>query len=322
MRFDWIDTLPFWPDQISDHAATVDTIMVAFSFVMVLFVAPIFVLMAFFAFKYRRGSKADRMGRPRSLPWLEATWALVPLVVMMVFFYQAARAYFDMHDEMENALRIEVIGKQWMWKTQHPNGKRQINQLNVPVGVPVVLNMISQDVIHSMYLPALRIKQDVLPHRYTKLRFVATETGTFHLTCAEYCGTLHSRMGGSLVVMEREAYDAWVEEAPDAVAPVERGRRLFTEAGCRGCHAEDAPVEAPLLDGLYGSAVPLAGGGSVEADDNYLRTAILRPNAHVVAGFDPIMPSFRQQLDEAQILDLIAYIQALPTGGREQGEGR
>lgn len=311
MIFEWIDDLPFWPDQISTHAAQVDTIMVAFSIVMVLFVAPVFILMAWFAYKYRRGSPPSRMGRPRSSPWLETAWALIPLVVMLFFFYQAAVAYFEMHDPQQDPLRIDVIGKQWMWKTQHPNGKRQINQLNVPVNTPVTLSMISQDVIHSMYLPALRIKQDVLPDRYTTLNFVAEETGRFHLTCAEYCGTLHSRMGGTLVVMEKDDYEAWLRDRIEYAFPVQQGRTLFREKGCIGCHGVDAATEAPMLDGVYGRMVPLAGGGAVEADATYLRTSMLRPNAHVVAGFDPIMPSYEGQLSEEEILDLIAYIRSL-----------
>lgn len=311
MTWEWIAAIPFWPTQLSDHAARVDTVLVAFTLVMIAFVLPVFVGMTWFAIKYRRGSKADRRGRPRGSLTLEAAWALIPLAVMLFFFYQAAEAYFGLYEDDPDALQVDAIGKQWMWKFQHPTGKRQINQLNVPVDTPVEITMISQDVIHSLFLPALRIKHDVLPDRYTTLRFQAREAGVFHLTCAEYCGTAHYAMGGELVVMEKDAYAAWVRSEDDFTDPVAAGRRLFTEQGCKGCHGDTAMARAPSLDTVWGQPVALADGGTVVADEDYLRRSILLPNAQVVAGYDPIMPAYEDQLSEEQVRHLIAYIKTL-----------
>ncbi|HZD52865.1 MAG TPA: cytochrome c oxidase subunit II [Woeseiaceae bacterium] len=215
---EWLGRLSFWPEQVSKHAVSVDNVLIAFTLVMVMFTAPVFIAMTWFAIRYRKGSPASRAGRPRGSPWVETAWAAVPLAVMAVFFVRSANSYIDLNVDARDALQIDVIAKQWMWKFRHPTGRRQINQLNVPVDTPVELTMTSQDVIHSLFLPALRIKQDVLPGRKTRLRFVAKRTGTFHLTCAEYCGTLHSRMGGSLVVMTRANYEVWARgEAPPVV---------------------------------------------------------------------------------------------------------
>lgn len=321
MTWDWISAIPFWPTQLSDHAARIDTILVAFVLVTIAFVLPVFIGMTWFAIKYRRGSKADRTGRPSGNVLVETSWALIPLAIMLFFFYQAAVAYFGLYDDDPDALQVDAVGKQWMWKFQHATGKRQINQLNVPVDTPVEITMISQDVIHSLFLPALRIKHDVLPDRYTHLRFTASQTGTYHLTCAEYCGTAHARMGGTLVVMEKAAYRDWVRRPDTFTDPVAAGRRLFADKGCRGCHGAEgaAAGRAPSLDNLWGTPVALADGGVVEADEDYLRRSMVRPNAQVVAGYDPIMPSFQGQLSEEEVRHLIAYIQTLTD---ERGRSR
>lgn len=237
---------------------------------------------------------------------------------MTIFFVRAAESYIDLNVDKPGALQIDVVAKQWMWKTQHPSGRRQINQLNVPVDTPVELTMISQDVIHSMFLPALRIKQDVLPGRYTKLRFMARRTGDYHLTCAEYCGTLHSRMGGTLVVMEKAAYQSWAQRAPLGVTAVEQGRRLFADLQCASCHGPGAPVAAPELGGSPDRAVRLSDGETVQADDTYLRDSILRPDHQVVAGFESTMPSYSQELGETQLRTLIAYLRSLPRRERHE----
>lgn len=311
MTFDWLEDVPFWPERISQHAAQVDTILVGFAAVLVLLAAPVFVAIVWFAIKYRRGSPASRRGRPYGSPWLEIGWAAIPLAILVFFFVQAARSYFTLHRDVSGALQVDVVAKQWMWKFQHATGKRQINQLNVPVDTPIELTMISQDVIHSLYLPALRIKQDVLPHRYTKLRFHPDRTGTFHLTCAEFCGTQHARMGGEIRVMDKQAYAEWAARAAAFAPPEAAGQRLFREKGCAACHdGERAP--APELAGLFGSLVALVDGTRVRADETYLRTAMVLPNRHVVAGFEPIMPSYQESLAEEEIRNLIAYIKSLP----------
>ncbi len=311
ITFDWLQKLSFWPVQLSDHAANVDSILVAFSFVMVMFTAPVFIAITYFMIRYRRGSPAKRTGRAPGSPWLEAAWSIIPFIVMMVFFVQAARSYVDLHAAVPGSLRIEAVAKQWMWEFQQPNGRRQINTLTVPVDTSIEIRLISQDVIHSLFLPALRIKQDVLPNRYTELRFKANAVGRYRLACAEFCGTAHSDMGGFLVVMGQGEYKAWLAEPSTFTDPVGEGARLFAAAGCRGCHRADAPAPAPGLAGLYGHDVALRNGTTVVADDEYLRTAILRPEAQVVSGFEPTMPSYDGRLNETEVGELIAYIRTL-----------
>lgn len=227
--------------------------------------------------------------------------------------------YFNLFNPPENTLDINVVARQWMWKTQHPGGRREINELHVTAGTPVRLTMISQDVIHSFYVPALRQKMDVLPDRYTSMWFEANRPGRYLLECAEFCGTDHSAMRGELVVMEPAAYERWLRVGQPDDTLAETGARLFRSYGCSGCHAGNATVRAPRLEGLFGRPVPLAEGGTTIADRQYIRDSILLPNRHVVAGYEPIMPSFRDQIGEEDMLALIAYIQSL---GRETEDRR
>jgi cytochrome c oxidase subunit 2 len=207
-------------------------------------------------------------------------------------------------------MEVRVVGKQWMWKFQHASGRREINTLHVPLGQPVKLTMISEDVIHSMYVPAFRMKRDVLPGSYATCWFEATKTGEFHLFCAEYCGTNHSRMTGKVVVMEPAAFEAWLGGGANE-APQVAGKRLFEELRCATCHQPaSGEGRCPSLAGLIGREVKLTSGATITADDNYLRESILRPAAKVVAGFQPIMPSFEGQVDEEQLIQLIAYIKS------------
>jgi len=206
---------------------------------------------------------------------------------------------------------VFVVAKQWMWTLQHPSGQREINELHVARGQPVRLVMTSQDVIHSFFVPAFRLKQDVLPGRYTEMWFTPTRTGRFHLFCAEYCGTDHARMGGDIVVMEPADFERWLDAhggTPDMAA---RGEALFRQYGCSGCHGANATIHAPDLAGLFGKPVPLADGTTVIADERYLRDSILLPRKEIAAGYEPIMPSFAGQIGEPDILDLIAYIRRL-----------
>ena len=217
-----------------------------------------------------------------------------------------------------DAQTIYVVAKQWMWKVQHPNGVREINRLHVPLGVPVRLTMTSQDVIHSFYVPAFRVKQDVLPGRYTQLWFEATQLGTFRLFCTQYCGLDHAKMGGAVIVMRPPDYARWLRSNGAGTTLAARGAVLFRRSGCSGCHGANASVHAPDLDGLYGRVVHLADGSSVIADDAYIRDSILLPQKQVVAGYAPIMPSFQGQLGEEDLLALIAYFKA---GSRTRDSG-
>ncbi len=285
--------------------------MVLFLALIVMLVVPVFVLPAYFMIKYRRGSPADRSHRPRGNPLIEFSWALFPLAGALVFFTWAAWLYVEEQTPPEDALEITAIARQWMWKFQHPGGQREIDELHVPAGQPVKITLISQDVIHSLYLPALRIKQDVLPDRFTDLWFQADRTGEYHLMCTEFCGTGHSVMRGRIVVMEPAAYQEWLEVADVDVTLADRGALLFRRYGCSGCHEDSDVVRAPPLEGVFGGPVPLASGEVIVADEAYIRDSILLPTKHIVAGFQPIMPSFEGKLGEDDLVALIAYVRSL-----------
>lgn len=305
---DGLGEIPLWPAAASAHAAEVDWLIISFTALLVAVVLPVFVALPYFAIKYRRGSNADRSDNPHRNVWIEASWAIIPFGFALVFFVWAASLYFDLFHPPEDSLEINVVAKQWMWKFEHPGGQREINNLHVPTGEPVKLTMISQDTIHSLFLPALRIKQDVLPGRYTSQWFEAEEPGVYELFCAEFCGTDHSKMGGKLYVMAPDDYRQWLERAGSDLSLAAEGERLFRQLGCSGCHGENAVVRAPGLHGLYGAPVPLASGDVVIADEAYIRDSILLPTSQVAAGYQPVMPSFRNQVSEEDLLKLIAYL--------------
>lgn len=303
--------IALWPGQASAYGAEVDTLIAGFTVLIVLLSAPVFVLIVVFAFKYRRGEPADRSHPVNRNVWLETSWAVVPFLLTLVFYVWAARLFFDIHHPPDGALEIAVVAKQWMWKFQHPGGQREIDELHLPAGEPVRLRMASQDVIHSLFVPALRLKQDVVPGRYTTMWFRADRPGTYRIACAEFCGTDHSTMGGRLVVLTPSDYARWLERSDVDPTPVAAGRALFRSRGCSGCHGPAATVHAPSLAGLYGRPVPLQDGSVVTADAQYIRDSILLPQSQIAAGYPPIMPTFRNLLDEEEVLALVAYIQSL-----------
>src|SRR6202035_1404444 len=239
--------------------------------------------------------------------------------INLAMFGWGAKVYFDLYRPPANAVEYFAIGRQWMWKFQHPEGNREINQLHVPVGQAVKMTMTSEDVIHSFYVPAFRLKQDVLPGRYTTVWFRPDRPGTYHLFCAEYCGTEHSLMIGSVVVMEPTDYEAWLSGSRPGVSTVDSGAQLFQSLACVTCHAPapGMPARAPRLEGLFGRAVKLADGRTVTADDNYIRESILSPAAKVTAGWEPIMPTFQGQVTEEQLVQLVAYVKSLAAPARE-----
>jgi len=266
------------------------------------------VLVIVFSVRYRRGSSAER-GKPvRRLTWLEVTWTLVPLGLFVVIYAWAAHQFMQLYRPPPQALPVDVVAKQWMWKLQHRNGRREINELHVPLGQPVELKMTSQDVIHSFFVPAFRLKQDVVPGRYTSLWFTATQLGSFDLYCAEYCGSQHSQMTGRIVVMQPAEFSRWAAAGLHQPGLAQYGFALFRQLGCSGCHDARSTVHAPLLEGIAGRTVHLQDGRTLVADDNYLRDSILEPHKDVVAGFAPVMPSFAGQVSEEDIQALIAYL--------------
>jgi cytochrome c oxidase subunit 2 len=301
------------PEQASTLAARVDLLYYFLLGVSVFFTVLITALILYFSIKYRRGNlRVDRTPGTGHAIALEITWMVIPLLLSMVIFVWGASLYFSAYRPPAGSMEVRVVGKQWMWKFQHPNGRREINTLHVPLGQPVKLTMISEDVIHSMYVPAFRMKRDVLPGSYSSCWFEAIRTGEFHLFCAEYCGTNHSRMVGRVVVMEPAEYEVWLGGGNPKELPVVAGQRLFDELRCATCHRPDgATGRCPTIAGLYGREVKLTGGATVIADDNYLRESILRPGAKVVAGYQPLMPSYDGQVDEEQLIQLITYMKSL-----------
>src|SRR5262245_13083663 len=302
---------PVFPEQASTLAPRVDALYYFLIAVSVFFAGLIFVLLFYFVIKYRRRSETEQPLPVVRGMHLELLWTLVPFGLTMCIFLWGASLYFTTMRPPNNALEIYIVGKQWMWYFQHPEGTREINELHVPIDRPVKLIMTSQDVIHSFYVPAFRIKMDVVPGRYTTVWFEATKTGEYHLFCSEYCGTAHAGMGGSVHVLKLPQYEQWLggggEREPMAMA----GERLFEQLGCGSCHRADAGGRGPVLGGLFGKPVQLATGERVIADEHYLRESILNPRAQIVAGYPPIMPPYEGQISEEGLLQIIAYIKAL-----------
>jgi cytochrome c oxidase subunit 2 len=303
--------LPLFPERASTFAGQVDGLYFFLIGVTVFFSALIAALVIFFAVKYRRRSEAERPPEPiTGGATLEIVWTIVPLIIVMVIFFWSASIFFHMTRMPDDALEINVVAKQWMWKLQHMGGQREINELHVPLGRPVKLRMTSEDVIHSFYIPAFRVKQDVLPGRYTQMWFHPTRPGRYHLFCAEYCGTKHSGMIGSVYVMEPTEYQAWLAGGSGEGTMADQGERLFQDLACANCHNPNGRGRGPALEGVAGTVVELEDGSKVTADDQYLRESILSPQAKIVSGYQPIMPTFQGLVTEDQLLQLIEYIKS------------
>jgi cytochrome c oxidase subunit II len=310
-------SFPLFPEQASTFAERVDALYYYLLSVSGFFVLLIFALIFYFAVKYRRRSEGEQTPPILGSIPLEVAWIVIPFILVMIMFVWGASLYFTAFSPPANAMEIFVIGKQWMWKVQHPEGRREIDELHVPVGYPVKLTITSQDVIHSFYIPAFRIKMDAVPGRYTSTWFEASKTGTFHLFCAEYCGTAHAGMGGRVVVMKPSEYEQWLRTGAPEDSLVAAGGRLFQQLGCSGCHSQNSIVRAPLLDGVYGKPVPLQSGQVVLADESYIRDSILLPQKDVVAGYAPVMPPFQGRISEEELMQIIAYIRFLGEEGPE-----
>jgi cytochrome c oxidase subunit 2 len=310
----------FLPERASTVAGQVDALLLFLVAVSVFFAGVIFVLVTVFAIKYRRRN-ADEKPRPihGSLP-LELTWTIIPLALAMVMFGWGAWVYISLSSPPPDAIEIFVVGKQWMWKLQHPDGQREINELHVPVGRAVKLTMTSEDVIHSFFVPAFRIKKDVVPGRYTTAWFQATKAGEYRLFCTQYCGTSHADMVGRIVVMEPSAYEAWLRGGGLTESPAQAGARLFQQFGCVGCHLPDGKGRAPSLVGLFGKRVTLTTKQTVIADEAYIRESIVDPQAKVVAGQEPVMPTFKGLITEDGLAQIIAYIKSLGTEQKAKAE--
>ncbi len=307
------DNFPLWPDRASTAAGNVDALYIFLLIVSGLMTLLIFTAVVYFAARYRHQQGVPAEQIEGSIP-LELTWSVIPLGVFLAIFFWGAVVYFKGRTPPRDSTEVYVVAKQWMWKLEHAEGQREINELHVPVGRDVKLIMTSQDVIHSFYVPAFRMKQDVLPGRYTVAWFRATKPGTYHLFCAEYCGTQHSGMIGSIVVQEPAQYEAWMSGG--STGPLSAtGEKIFAELGCVTCHRTDTQGRGPNLQGVFGKPVLLEDGRTVTADENYVRESILDPGAKVVNGFKPVMPTFQGIVSEEQLNALVAYVKSLSKPG-------
>jgi len=280
----------------------------------------VLVLLVVFSVRYRAASHVDRTPSPSSNLTLEISWTVIPLLLFLVLYVWGAIDYVSLYRAPPDAMPVFVVAKQWMWKAEHRNGRREINEVHLPVGRTVRMVMTSQDVIHSFFVPAFRIKQDVLPGRYTSIAFTPDKEGVYHLFCAEFCGTDHAVMEGRVVVMKPADFAGWLAEGGHVPGMAARGHDLFRQYGCSGCHGAGSSVHAPDLTGLLGRRVHLADGRAVTADEPYVRDSILVPAKDVVAGYAPIMPSFAGQIPEEDLLAIIEYIRE--TGHDQSAERR
>jgi len=306
-----MDKFRLVPPQASTSAYQIDWLFIALVAIMLFFLISVFFPITWFAIKYRCGSDANRLNPSHCSNLIEIGWTTLPIGLSVALFSWGAVAYYHIERPPPNALQVQIVGKQWMWKLQHAEGKREINELHVPLGQAVALTMTSQDVIHSFFVPAFRVKQDVVPGKYTSEWFKPTQLGEYHIFCSQYCGTEHSRMIGRVVVMEPVAYQRWLATGEAGESIVVTGRRLFLDRGCSGCHAVNSRFHTPMLEGLFDKPVPLSNGEIVKADERYLRDAILLPGKQIAAGYDNIMPSYAGQLSEEEIMQLIAYLKSI-----------
>jgi cytochrome c oxidase subunit 2 len=304
--------LPFMPESASTISPKVDALYFYLTGVTLFFVFLISGVLIFFVIKYRRRTPFEIPRPIAGSHKLETIWSVIPFIIAMSIFAWGAQVYFEQVRPAANTNEIYVVGKQWMWKLQHTTGQREINELHIPVGRKIKLIMTSEDVIHSFYIPAFRIKTDVLPGRYMIAWFEATKTGTYHLFCAEYCGMNHSGMIGSIIVMEPTEFDNWLSGNANQQAPAVAGQQLYQSLGCVSCHgANGEGGRGPTLAGLFGRKVFLQNGQTLTADESYVRESIENPQAKLVSGFGPIMPTFQGQVTPEQLIQIMAYIKSL-----------
>jgi len=308
MRHEWAS---LWDSGISPHGGDVDLLFAGLLLASSLVLGLLFFLLILFCVRYRASNPADREHRIRKSWHWEVAWTAASFVFFLVLFVWGADIYFQIFRTPPDELSVFVVAKQWMWKVQHAGGQSEINALHIPINRPIRLVMASQDVIHSFFIPALRLKHDVVPGRYQDLEIMAQRPGHYHLFCAEYCGTEHSGMTGEIVAMDAADYAAWLAQQTPSASLAQEGGELFRELGCSGCHGTGSKVHAPPLEGVYGNPVPLSDGSIVTADDKYIRDSILLPRSQVAAGYEPLMPSFEGKVSEDQLLRLVAYIKSI-----------
>ena len=313
----WLTNFAVFPPEASKIAADTDALYFFLVGISIIGMVAVCILVFGFSIRYRKDRHPEATQIEGST-LLEATWTIIPLALFMVCFVWGALLYFRIYDPPTNAMNIYIVGKQWMWKAEHPGGQHEIDSLHVPINQAVRLTMISQDVFHSFSIPAFRVKREVIPGRYTTVWFEATEPGTYHLFCTQYCGTLHSQMIGQIVAMRPEEYQAWIAGSTSGTSLAQNGERLFASLGCNACHTGEANGRGPNLAAAYGTKLQLTNGSSVTVDDAFLRDAILNPSMHVTTGYAPIMPTYQGQVSEEGLIDLVEYIKNLNSNYRVQ----
>jgi cytochrome c oxidase subunit 2 len=308
---------PLFPPSASSVSGEMDMLYLFIVAICAFFTVLVAALVVFFTLRYRRRHAEEVGADIHGSLSLELAWTFIPFVLSMVMFGWGASMFFRLASPPANAMDVFVVGKQWMWKIQHPEGVREINELHVPLGRPVRITLGSEDVIHDFSIPAFRVKMDAVPGKLTTMWFEATQLGTFHIFCAQYCGTKHSGMIGAVIVMTPQDYEAWLAGGRSTGTAAQNGERLFTDLACVTCHKADSSGRGPSLLGIYGSRVTLTDGRTVIADENYLRESIMNSQAKVVQGYQGIMPTFQGMVTEENLIQLIAYLKTLKPAATE-----
>jgi cytochrome c oxidase subunit 2 len=311
----WLTNFALFPPEASKIAPQMDALLFFMVLVSLIGLTIVVLLVTSFSILYRK-SRHPVAVQVEGSTLLEAVWTIIPLGLFLVMFVWGALIYFRVFTPPPNAMNIYVVGKQWMWKAEHPGGQHEINSLHVPAGRAVQLTLISQDVFHSFSIPAFRVKREAIPGRYTTVWFEATTPGTYHLFCTQYCGTNHSAMIGDVVVMPPEGYKKWLLESTSGMSLAQNGERLFASLSCAACHNARPDARGPSLANVYGAKLALSSGGTVTADEAYLRESILNPSQHVTQGYAPIMPTYQGQISEEGVIALVEYIKNLDSGYR------
>ena len=313
----WLTNFALFPPEASKIAPQMDALY--FFIVLVSLVGLTIVVLLVTSFSILYSKKRHPVAvQIEGSTLLEATWTIIPLGLFLVMFVWGALIYFRVYTPPANAMNIYVVGKQWMWKAEHPGGQHEINALHVPINRPIQLTLISQDVFHSFSIPAFRVKREAIPGRYTSVWFEATTPGTYHLFCTQYCGTEHSHMIGEVVVLTPDDYKKWLASSTSGASLAQNGERLFASLSCTACHNTRPDARGPNLANVYGAKLRLANGQTVTADDAYLREAILSPSQHITQGYAPIMPTYQGQISEDGVIALVEYIKNLDSDYRVQ----
>jgi cytochrome c oxidase subunit 2 len=311
----WMTNFALFPPEASKIAPQMDALYFFMVLISLIGLTIVILLVVSFSIMYSKKRHPVAVQIEGST-LLEATWTIIPLGLFLLMFVWGALIYFRIYTPPANAMNIYVVGKQWMWKAEHPGGQHEINSLHIPTGRPIQLTLISNDVFHSFSIPAFRVKREAIPGRYTNVWFEATTPGTYHLFCTQYCGTNHSAMIGDIVVLTPDDYKKWLAESTSGMSLAQNGERLFASLSCNACHTGQAGARGPSLAGVYGSKLTLANGSTTLADEAYLRDAILNPSDHVTQGFTPIMPTYQGQISEDGVISLVEYIKTLNTNSR------